>query len=63
MSEYNAETDIPANIKALSQCLNSRQSAYIEELGGWQQQLDMIFHDLDAWRAAVQAIKDRHPKP
>ena len=62
MNEYNAETAIPEDIKALGQCLDRRQSAYIEELGGWQQQLDMIFHDLDAWRAAVQAIKDRYPK-
>ena len=62
MNKYNSETDIPENIKALNQCLDRRQNSYIEELGGWQQQLDMIYHDIDAWRAAVKAIKDRYPK-
>lgn len=29
-----------------------------------QDQLDKIFHDgLDAWKAEIQAIKDKYPKP
>ncbi len=27
------------------------------------EQLDMIFHDIDGWKAKIQAIKDKHPKP
>lgn len=63
MSEYSEKTDIPENIKALSECISRRQSAYIEELGGWQEQLDMIFHDFDGWKSAIQSIKNKYPKP
>lgn len=27
-----------------------------------QDQLDMIYHDIEAWRAKIAAIKARHPK-
>jgi len=27
-----------------------------------REQLDAIFHDIDAWKASIQAIKDAHPK-
>ena len=30
----------------------------------WQDQLDKIFHSgIDAWKADIQAIKDKYPKP
>ena len=30
----------------------------------WQEQLDNIFHNgIDAWKADIQAIKDKYPKP
>lgn len=60
---YNAETDIPLYNRQLEQCLNQRQNAYLTELGGWQQQLDMIFHDFDEWKNKIQDIKNRYPKP
>ncbi len=28
-----------------------------------QEQLDMIFKDVDAWKETIQAIKDKYPKP
>lgn len=28
-----------------------------------EEQLDMIFKDIDAWRDKIQAIKDKYPKP
>ena len=28
-----------------------------------EQQLDMIFHDIDEWKAKIQEIKDAFPKP
>ena len=61
--EYNAETDVPEYNRLLDECISRRSNAYIEELGGWQQQMDLIFHDMDAWKSAVQSIKDRFPKP
>lgn len=60
---YDADTDISENDKALSGCLQKRQDAYFKELGSWEKQLDMIYHNIDVWRAAVKAIKDRYPKP
>lgn len=62
MTDYNAEADVPEAIRNAQEVERNRQNAYIEELGGWQEQLDMIFQDIDAWRTKVQAIKDRFPK-
>lgn len=28
-----------------------------------EEQLDMIFHDIDAWKAKIQEVKDAFPKP
>ena len=61
--DYNAEMDVPLYNQQLQQCLNGRQNAYMTELGGWHQQLDMIFHDFDGWKTAGQNIKNRYPKP
>lgn len=38
-----------------------REKAY-EELGSWKDQLDMIYHDIDAWKTEVKKIKDKYPK-
>jgi hypothetical protein len=62
-NDYDASVDVPRINQLLIDCLNKRQNAYLEELGGWQQQLDMIYNDINAWRAAVQSIKNRYPKP
>lgn len=63
MENYNAETDIPEYHKLLCECLSNRQNAYLTELGGWEKQLDMIFHNIDEWKTSVQEIKNRYPKP
>ena len=34
----------------------------LQEYPPIQDQLDMIFHDIDAWRSKIAAIKLRHPK-
>lgn len=39
--------------------IDSRLEAY----GGWTDQLDEMFHDFDAWKARIQAVKDEFPKP
>ena len=36
----------------------ARRQAY----GSWNDQLDEIFHDIDAWRARIQGIKTNNPK-
>jgi hypothetical protein len=34
-----------------------------EEYGALTDQLDEMFHDFDAWKARIQAVKDANPKP
>jgi len=34
-----------------------------EEYGSWNDQLDEIFHDFDAWKTRIQSVKDKYPKP
>ena len=33
-----------------------------KEYGSWNDQLDEIYHDIDAWKARIQAIKDANAK-
>ena len=32
------------------------------QYGSWNDQLDEIFHDIDAWKARIQGIKNNNPK-
>ena len=36
----------------------TRRQAY----GSWNEQLDEIYHNIDAWKARIQGIKDNNPK-
>ena len=27
------------------------------------EQLDQIYHDIDAWKARIKSVKDKYPKP
>jgi len=36
----------------------TRRSQY----GSWGDQLDEIYHDIDAWKTRIQEIKDNNPK-
>ena len=36
----------------------TRRQAY----GSWNEQLDEIYHNIDAWKARIQTIKDNNPK-
>ena len=36
----------------------TRKQAY----GSWNEQLDEIFHNIDAWKARIQTVKDNNPK-
>ena len=37
---------------------NTRKQAY----GSWQDQLDEIYHDIDAWKARIAKVKADNPK-
>lgn len=43
----------------LEQAHQSRRQEY----GAIEDQLDEIFHNIDAWRSRIQDIKTRHPLP
>ena len=30
---------------------------------GLGEQLDMIYHDIDGWKAKIKSVKDKYPKP
>ena len=76
-SEYNAQIDIWAvNDKAQedrdtvvssggshADYKEIRKEAYLSTLGDWGDQLDMIYHDIDDWKAKVKVIKDKYTKP
>lgn len=42
------------------------EKSYIEkrrnEYPEWRDQLDMIYHDFDNWKAFIKSIKDKYPK-
>jgi ribulose 1,5-bisphosphate carboxylase large subunit-like protein len=47
------------SVRALQKTYADRRQAY----GEWGDQLDEIFHDIDAWRSRISAVKAAHPKP
>ena len=75
--EYNAQIDewatnaaaddVRTNIKdnggSHADYKNIRKEAYAKDLGDWNDQLEMIYHDIDDWKAKVKAIKDKYTKP
>jgi len=44
---------------------NEYQRKRLEEYNaiGFGEQLDMIYHDIDGWKAKIKAVKDKYPKP
>jgi len=33
------------------------------EYPSWEDQLDMIYHNFDGWKAMIKNVKDKYPKP
>jgi hypothetical protein len=76
-SEYNAQIDewatnattddvrsnIVTNGGTHADYKQIRKQAYLSTLGDWGDQLDMIYHDIDAWKVKVKVIKDKYTKP
>lgn len=63
----SAVEDVRTNIKdnggSHDDFKNLRKEAYLSTLGDWGDQLDMIYHDIDDWKAKVKVIKDKYTKP
>ena len=41
---------------------NQMDATRRKEYGSWNDQLDEIYHDIDAWKARLQTIKTNNPK-
>ena len=48
----------PNTAESNAQVDATRRQAY----GSWNDQLDEIYHDIDAWKTRIQGIKDNNPK-
>ena len=70
IAEWNAEEAQPTEeqlnaldaqattLESNNQVDTTRRTAY----GSWNDQLDEIYHDIDAWKVRIQAIKDANAK-
>ena len=70
IKEWNLAIDQPTDAQLTSHEANAntaesnaqvdatRRQAY----GSWNDQLDEIFHDIDAWKTRIQGIKTDNPK-
>jgi len=57
--EQLASYETAANtVEANAQVDATRRNQY----GSWGDQLDEIYHDIDAWKTRIQTIKDNNPK-
>jgi hypothetical protein len=58
-NEQLASYETAANTaEANAQVDATRRSQY----GSWNEQLDEIYHDIEAWKTRIQTIKDNNPK-
>ena len=56
--QLNALESQADTLESNNQVDGTRRTAY----GSWNDQLDEIYHDIDAWKARLQTIKTNNPK-
>jgi len=56
--QLNALDAQATTLESNNQVDATRRTAY----GSWNDQLDEIYHDMDAWKARLQTIKTNNPK-
>ena len=69
-AEYDQAIEDRANSK-LDEQDNSYARARLDSYGSWNEQLDLLYHDMTAgkgdktgeWYKAIKAVKDANPKP
>jgi exosome complex RNA-binding protein Rrp4 len=57
-AQLSAQESAADTEEANAQVRNTRRIAY----GSWNDQLDEIYKDIDAWKARIKSIKDANPK-
>ena len=57
-SQLDALDAQATTLESHNQVDSTRRTAY----GSWNDQLDEIYHDIDAWKARLQTIKTNNPK-
>ena len=57
-AQLNALESEATTLESNKQVDATRRTAY----GSWNDQLDEIYHDMDAWKARLQTIKTNNPK-
>ena len=57
-AQLNALESQATTLESNNQVDRTRRTAY----GSWNDQLDEIYHDIDAWKARLQTIKTNNPK-
>jgi len=64
-SECPSEFEINQEVKKLElEYTNARyQRSRKSEYPPIEEQLDMIYHDIDAWKETINSIKAKYPKP
>ena len=56
--QLNALDGQAATLESNNQVDSTRRKEY----GSWNNQLDEIYHDIDAWKIRLKGIKDANPK-
>lgn len=56
--QLNALSSEATKIKDDKLVIINRKKSY----GSWNDQLDEIYHDIDAWKVRIKSIKDANPK-
>ena len=56
------DSEITAEIARLK-IISDYQTPRKREYPPFGEQLDMIYHDIDAWKAKIKETKDKYPKP
>ena len=74
-TEFKIESDRVVGIekkRAMTDKEKSEKDQYIAtqyqrdrygQYGTWEEQLDMMYHSMDDWKAHCKAVKDKYPKP
>ena len=74
-TEFKIEVDRVVGVEKKRAMTDNEKSEYDQQVAteyqrsrqpeykSWEEQLDMMYHSMDDWKAHCKAIKDKYPKP